>query len=314
MTIDTPGVYEIAAADYHADCCVAPSLSASIAGTLLNESPRHAWQAHPRLNPDYEAKTHTQFDIGTAAHALLLENKNVVQIIEADDYRTKAAREAKDEAYAAGRTPLLPKQFDNVSAMVEAARAQLAVHHEGANIFVPGKGKAEQTLIWQDGDVWCRCRPDWLPADGPFIYDYKTTAGSASPDVWTRRLFEGPDMQQAFYRRGAQAVLGIQNPRFRFIVQETTPPYALVIMELSPAASELPKRRAEEAITLWGRCLAEDRWPGYPGLVHYVDTPPWVANRWQDDDMRQQVSKSEGQDLFALMLNWQAPHERKDGS
>ena len=38
-------------AEYHADPAPEPSLSRSLAHTLLTRSPRHAWQAHPRLNP-----------------------------------------------------------------------------------------------------------------------------------------------------------------------------------------------------------------------------------------------------------------------
>src|SRR5260221_5320495 len=54
--IDTPGLYDIADADYHADCCAVPSLSSSIVKLLDQQTPLHAWQAHPRLNPRFEEK------------------------------------------------------------------------------------------------------------------------------------------------------------------------------------------------------------------------------------------------------------------
>ena len=41
------GIFTIPAADYHADPCEVPSLSASIASLLVNRSPFHAWSAIP---------------------------------------------------------------------------------------------------------------------------------------------------------------------------------------------------------------------------------------------------------------------------
>ena len=49
-----PGIYPgISAADYHADCAPEPSLSSSIARTLLAQSPLHAYHAHPRMGGRY---------------------------------------------------------------------------------------------------------------------------------------------------------------------------------------------------------------------------------------------------------------------
>jgi hypothetical protein len=50
--VSTPGYHRINAEKYHADPCVVPSLSSSIAKILLRESARKAWFSHPRLNPD----------------------------------------------------------------------------------------------------------------------------------------------------------------------------------------------------------------------------------------------------------------------
>src|SRR5215831_5713580 len=46
----TPGVYAMPAAQYHADPCPTPSLSASIIKLICLDSPAHAWTAHPKLN------------------------------------------------------------------------------------------------------------------------------------------------------------------------------------------------------------------------------------------------------------------------
>ena len=72
MRITDPGLYDMPEADYHADPCPEPSLSSTLARLMVNRSPRHAWTASPRLNPDHEPVNKETFDVGRAAHAVLL--------------------------------------------------------------------------------------------------------------------------------------------------------------------------------------------------------------------------------------------------
>src|SRR5262245_29477228 len=129
MALDV-GIHAISPAQYHADPCPAPSLSSSIAKMLCLESAAHAQYAHPRLNPAGAGDdADERFDIGTAAHALLLEGTTAIAVIDAKDYRTNAAKDARDAAYAAGLTPLLKARWTDVQAMVAAARAQRSEEH-----------------------------------------------------------------------------------------------------------------------------------------------------------------------------------------
>ena len=117
------GIHTISAEEYHADPCESPSLSSSLASALLNQSPRHAWMQHPELNPDYRPEENSRFDLGSAAHALLLEgNQAKIAIIEADDWRTKKAKEERDTARENGLLPVLAKHDFALKAMVKAAR------------------------------------------------------------------------------------------------------------------------------------------------------------------------------------------------
>src|SRR4051812_46738879 len=97
--ITAPGIYlDVAANDYHADPCPAPSLTQSVAKILLAKSPLHAWHAHPRLNPDYQHNDDTKFDVGNIAHKMLLGRGKQIEVLEFDDWRTKAAKEAREKA------------------------------------------------------------------------------------------------------------------------------------------------------------------------------------------------------------------------
>src|SRR3990167_3196210 len=87
--------------EYIRDPAPEPSLSASVAHLLLTRSARHAWLAHPRLNPAWAPEATEQTDLGTLEHALLLEQDDSrLVVVEADDWRAKAARLARDEARA----------------------------------------------------------------------------------------------------------------------------------------------------------------------------------------------------------------------
>lgn len=265
------------AAEYHADPAEIPSLSASIAHILYTRSPLHAWHAHPRLNPDYQPVVHEKFDVGTVVHALLLEQRDPTEVIfavDAKDWRTKAAQEQRDEARAAGLIPLLTSQIVDVSAMLGAVRAQLdALTIEPAPFTM---GHPEQCVMWEDDGVHCRALIDWLHYDHATVDDLKTTSASASPFAWPRAMFSmGKDMQARWYQRGIKALTGTE-PEFRFVVAETSPPYALTVFSLSPAAAAIADAKIDSALATWKRCLETGRWPGYAQDVHFAEAPPWA--------------------------------------
>lgn len=280
--ITKPGVYAVSAADYHADTlCAVPTLSASIAHVLLDQSPLHAWWSHPRLNPAYEPDEDERFDIGTACHAYLLEGESGFVIVDAPDWRTKDARAQRDAARAEGKVPLLTDRWADVQAMAKAARRQLAEYEEQP-IPLTG-GKAEQTLVWEEEGIWCRARLDWLHDGHRFVDDLKTAGGSAQPDAWTRGpLFaNGGDLQAAFYLRGIKAVFGVE-ATFRFVVVETAKPFALSVIGLAPSALDLAERKVTAALAAWRYCLEANRWPGYPTCTAYAEAPGWEEARWME--------------------------------
>lgn len=276
----------LTAADYHEDRVVdRPTLSASIAHLLLTSSPRHAWTAHPKLNPDFERKAEEKFDVGTVAHALLLQGETIVEVVDATDWRTKAAQEARDAARDAGRVPLLARHWQAVRDMVDAAREQLAAVDADPAVFAAGR--PEQTLAWEEDGVACRALVDWLHDDHRAVDDLKTTARSAHPDSWGRTMFSiGADVQAAFYLRGIRAITG-SDPVFRFCVVETAPPYALSIVSLSPDALALADAKVDAALRLWRACLDANDWPAYPRQVCFVEAPPWAEAQWLEREARE---------------------------
>lgn len=276
-----PGIHpDIDAATYHGDeLGDQPTLSKSIIHTILTASPKHAWTSHPRLNPDHQREEKAHWDLGTAAHALYFEGDAGVQVCDFPDWRTNAAKEARDLARAHGKIPMLGGQWDECQAMVTAMVSQLEARNDQPAIF--SEGKAEQTIVWTEDGVACRARLDWLRDDVTACDDLKTTSASANPDVWARRtLFSiGADLQVAFYLRGIKAVTGAE-PKFRFVVAETFPPYALSVIEMSAAVRALADAKIDHAITVWRECLKTGVWPAYPADVYRAELPAWEEARW----------------------------------
>lgn len=293
VRFDAPGVYDVDADTYHADPAPVPSLSVSIARKLTDESPRHAWQSHPRLGGGDDAEDESDdpndaMDDGTVLHKLILgvgapiepievrygpKHKKAGEIVR--DWRTDAAKEAAAAARAAGRTPMLAHRLAELQAIADIALAQMRDHPGCAEFFAPGQ--SERMMLWQEGPVWCRSLVDRMPDDPAMpLFDLKTTKLSAAPQAWERRLEMEYALQAAFYMRGALATRGVAPAEFRFIVLETRAPYCISVMAPDADLVELAEQDMRRAVRGWHQCLAANKWPGYPAQVYYV-TPSMRA-------------------------------------
>jgi hypothetical protein len=276
------GIYTIPAEEYHSDPCEEPSLSASVAKILLNKTPLHAMLAHPRLNPNYREDESARFDIGSAAHSLLLEGDGKMVVVDAKDWRTNAAKEERDAARAIGKYPILAYQEHNIREMVKVAKAFISTS-ELAGIFE--LGKPEQTLVWrEENGIWCRARLDLLSNDYRRIIDYKTTT-SANPEEWARKqiIQLGYDIQAQFYTRGTYIVTGV-SPEFTFLLQEIEPPYACSLVAFDNTYLNLGNMKIDIAIRLWETCMSGGVWPGYLPTVQYCSAPVWAMREFDENE------------------------------
>ena len=280
----TPGYHVMSAEKYHADPCAAPSLSSSIAQLLLNGSPRKAWFSHPRLNQDYREVHDGKFDLGTAAHAALLEDGlSKIVVVEADDWRTKAAQQQRDTARTAGKTALLARHVKTVGAMVEVAQAFIA---QSEIVEFWKGGESEVTGIAQEGGIWLRCRFDRITTTRRFIIDYKSTT-DASPEVFSRQIVRmGYHIQDAFYRRVAR-LLGAHAPRFAFIAQSCEPPFECSLHGCDPALQEIGDAAVQRATDLWRQCITAKSWPSYGGRIHWA-----IPSTWQIKDHEERLMEA----------------------
>lgn len=148
------------------------------------------------------------------------------------------------------------------------------------------KGVAERVMVWKAGKTWCRARPDWMSNDRKVVLNYKSTAGSAESNAWTRNQMVpmGFDVEAAHYLSG-NAALGSPGAMYLFLVQENYPPYACSFVSPDPAMMELAEMKLEYAMRLWAYALQSATWPGYPQRISYAMPTAWQiaeADEWKD--------------------------------
>jgi hypothetical protein len=264
--------------EYHADPCDVPSLNQSIAHTLVTRSPAHAWCEHPKLGNLPKEPTKAKDD-GAVIHALLLGKGADVDVLDCDNFRTKAARTIRDEAIEAGRVPMLRKRYDQIVEAAGRIRANLA------GFGVSLEGEHELPIEWHEpgdeGYVVCRGLLDTVRFNEGVIVDVKKIV-SADARTCARHAYEyGYDVQYAAYTSGVEKLRPELAGRvdFIFVFMELEPPYAVVPCRPSGAFRELGQRRWERAVLTWERCLRDGYWPSYTESITQLDAPPWALTQ-----------------------------------
>ncbi|MDO8839452.1 MAG: PD-(D/E)XK nuclease-like domain-containing protein [Parvibaculum sp.] len=262
-TVSEPGVYAgLDAADYHSQLTPEPSLSSSMARTLVNECPAKLWHGC-YLNPDHQREEKAHFDIGQAVHLLYLETEKfaaAVDVIDADDWRKKEAQTQRDEARAAGKIPLLAR----TAAEIRTMRAAILAHPIAGKAFA-GEGHSELSLVWRDKEtgVWLKARPDWTPVSFSFIADLKTST-TANPADFSRKAYGlGYHMQAAWYLDACEAVIGTRPKHFWFVVQDKSAPFLCSVAAFDEDAIAAGRALNRQAVRQFADCVERDDWHGY---------------------------------------------------
>jgi len=294
MLVTKPGIYpDVDFNEYLADVCPDASLNASIAKVLIEQSPRHAWHAHPRLNTRWEQREDKKFDVANVAHTLLLGRGKKFVAAPFDAWTTKASKSFRETAQLAGQIAVLDKHLDLARAMVSAAVAQLT--EQGCpEAFGRINGKAEVMVVGQQETIWLRCLIDWISNDLLHVYDYKTTKGSASPAAIEYKMVEdGWDIQAAMQEKVLDVAdpVGAGHRHWRFVLQEAYEPFALTVAELPETVMDMGRRKLGTAIDKWSQCIKSGKWPSYSEGVVRPLYPTFKEQQW----VNREVDSENGQ-------------------
>ncbi len=309
FTLDKSGIYQLPSEVYHADPCSAPSLSSTLAKTIISQSPLHAWDKSPRLNPDYEPADSKTFDIGRAAHrAVLGKGENYVAIptkwLSRDgSASTKQAKDFIERARGSGLTPLKENEVDQIHVIAGKVRAKLdrmGIYFDPAN--------SELTAIAQIDGVWCRAMIDNAPTD-PLkpLYDLKTCE-DASPQAVERSIMNyGYQLQAQHYIDVWRAATG-EDRAFCFVFVEKKSPHEVTLARIANGTMVIARKQAIRAREMWANCIKAQNWPGYPDGIMEIDLPAYWQERWLERESVEADHKQRtGSDILELARRFQSP-------
>ena len=297
--IMAPGVYRISAERYHQDPAPEPSLSSSMAKTLVAETPLDAWCDSQRLNPNYEPPEDKDFDVGHAAHSLVLgvgadfAECPAHHLSKNGAMGTNAAKAWAEDCRENGIVPLTPKQFNAVHSYADAVRGALKIH--GIR-FDPDRSEIAALAHFEG--VWNRMMADNAPVKSPYIYDLKTTGRGVSTDEMARAVSNMRyDISVAHYLRVWKEATG-EDRRMRLIFvskpqgdkMKNRIPQVGIAELCNDGSGRLSSDFAQDepftgdwfadaendlskARRILRRCLDTGEWPGYPQRPALLGAP-----------------------------------------
>lgn len=211
------------------------------------------------------------YDVGTLAHALILEGSmdHLIVEVDADDYRTKAAREARDAAYADNKIPVNNSEW--VTMMEPIHGMQAAVYHHDIARDLLTDHVPEVSVFWEQSGVPMKARIDALHVDQKLAVDLKTVR-SARPNDFKRQISDlAYYVQAAHYLNGLEAVTGDKYD-WLFVAVDKSEPYVVSVHRMSQDALIEGAVRIGHAIDRYKAAL--DRgWTGYEEIFTQELTP-----------------------------------------
>lgn len=255
---------------YHADrLCPEPSLSSTMAKMIVGD----AGPARVR-QMSAEPVRKAAWDFGSAVHERVLNRGQAVIGIDGDR-RTRAVKEAVEEAEAAGFMVLKPAEVEVIDRMTDA----LLANPLAAELLTAGAGRPEVSMFAPDEQTgrWLRGRLDFLHSR-ECVVDFKTTAATSGREFAQQAVRLGYHIQAAHYLPLA-VLLDLVDPDAEYLIvaQEKTAPYEVQVRRVPPELLAIGAAQVRKAIDLFDRCLTLDDWPGYAPVVVDIPTPAWLT-------------------------------------
>lgn len=256
------------------------ALGASGAWVLANDCPA-MFHAYSPFNPDrLPNDSNHAMSIGTALHLAALEPDRLDSrcvVVDAEDWRTKAARDAREAAVSAGHVPLLHKD----RALVDRLAAALRANRDAASLLEGAD--TEVSYFWDADGVPCKARADIVAYGGAALADLKASA-NASPGFFQRRAFDaGHFLRAPWYSDGWQIANGGACPDYWFIIVAREPPHLVTVARLDTQALEWGRQMIRRALTLFKECRDRGVWPPYCTEPATLSLPAFAEYRLREE-------------------------------
>lgn len=292
MKITASGVYDLPMSAYRGQPADAMSMASSDAVILTESTPAHLQAAWADDSDDSK-----EADLGTLIHALILEphrKDKMLAVIDAEDFKTKDARQKRDDARAAGLLPVLPKHL----AQAEGAVAAVKRHPVAAQLLA--EGDAERSWFAKDKatGLYLKARPDFF-TKGRVILDIKSVA-SAAPDFLQRRVYDGCWFMQApWYCDVVERVDGRPAAGYAWIVVEQKPPHSVVIRKPTDTMLMHGHRLNQKAFATFAQCVKTGQWPSYSTSIEDLSLPTFALYRLEEEGLADEQKPKRGLEALA---------------
>lgn len=273
-------IHEVSSADYHSllRCNRAnifdeeSYLSKSVLWEL-NDSSLFKWRYHPK---EFASSPAIQWgslvDCLTTTPELIEEE---IRISPFSSYRTKEAREWRDECYALGKTVISQETFEEG---VKASEMLLQTNFQSAEIF---ESSLKQVIIGaRISEVQFKGLVDLAPEGKNYLVDLKTTGSDFTLDGFGRTVANfGYHVQAGLYL----ALWNSTHPkdqrgRFKIIWQSSSPPYEVAVTELHPDDVKAGLKKALRLLAKLKHAAREDYWPMLAENENpIIERPMWAA-------------------------------------
>ena len=289
--------------DYHADPCKHPSLSSTMANTLIEKTEIEAFNQSKRLNPEVKDKKSDPMDLGTMAHELILQKKQDTFVINEafDAWRSDAAKSWKKTIEDQGKIALNANtkgKVVQVEAMRDALFEQLKDHKDYSGILQKGRGEVAG-FAFDDG-IWKRAKFDFIDdykqpehPEVDILVDYKTTG--LTFDKWEKGELWGDGgkyIQNPHYRSVYEAITN-RKCKFIWVVQRTVEPFLVRIYEIDDGYVEEVTLRYQQAVLKFKNCVANNIWRGEVPYTFHSYPPTWTLNKWDMDKLTAEAIERE---------------------
>jgi hypothetical protein len=270
-----PGLYPDLPIDaYHADIVPGGSLSSSGARKLMDPSCPAIYR-YEQDNPQPAKKI---FDIGHAAHRLVLDDGPELVVVDRPRWDTNEVKAEIRAIRAAGNIPLKPAELAQVKAMADVIRR----HPKAGPLLEPGSGEAEQSLFWTDlgSGINRRSRLDWFRYDGRIV-DYKTCTKTDFFSLSKHVHEYGYHQQDDWYTDSVEALgMGPKDTEFNLVFQMKTPPYVVTVVRLDLEARRIGRLLNQTALHLYATCMESGHWPGHSEEVELLSLPSYIEREY----------------------------------
>lgn len=232
-------------------------------------------------NGELEFKKSTAMDIGTAAHAAILE-QDYSKFVEGPDV-SKATKIWKTfVAENEDKVVLKPDEFKQIKKMYD----EFYKHDKTKQLMA--NGKPELSIFWTPEGIsqGCKARLDYHieHPDGDIIVDFKT-ARDGSFKEFQRAIYNYRyDISAVHYINAVEEGLGRKVSAFIWAVQENTAPYLVSLYMADADCLERAKKKWMNTLGKIDNAYKENHFPGYDIGIKEMDIPVWAISKESEDD------------------------------